>query len=173
MEFEAFKNTIMDLVSKEVEDRGLEGISMKLTTVESPDGMTDRLMVSVDDSKMSMAFRLKEIYQSVEDGEDIDHAVYKIDQLQFTLFGNHPVAKILFIRYIIQALCQNKTRSLIVPDIGLCGFQIDDANVCLSLSHCFIYGLYRRNTPELPVVSDVLCHQRLLQGTALDDQGFI
>ena len=72
MEFEAFKNTIMDLVSKEVEDRGLEGISMKLTTVESPDGMTDRLMVSVDDSKMSMAFRLKEIYQSVEDGEDID-----------------------------------------------------------------------------------------------------
>jgi flagellar motility protein MotE (MotC chaperone) len=40
--------------------------------------MTDRLMVSVDDSKMSMAFRLKEIYQSVEDGEDIDHAVYKM-----------------------------------------------------------------------------------------------
>ena len=78
MEFEAFKNTIMDLVSKEVEDRGLEGISMKLTTVESPDGMTDRLMVSVDDSKMSMAFRLTEIYQSVEDGEDIDHAVYKM-----------------------------------------------------------------------------------------------
>ena len=78
MEFEAFKNTIMDLVSKEVEDRGLEGISMKLTTVESPDGMTDRLMVSVDDSKMSMAFRLKEIYQNVEDGEDIDHAVYKM-----------------------------------------------------------------------------------------------
>ena len=78
MEFEAFKNTIMDLVSKEVEDRGLEGISMKLTTVESPDGMTDRLMVSVDDSKMSMAFRLKEIYQSVEDGEYIDHAVYKM-----------------------------------------------------------------------------------------------
>lgn len=78
MEFEAFKNTIMDLVSKEVEDRCLEGISMKLTTVESPDGMTDRLMVSVDDSKMSMAFRLKEIYQSVEDGEDIDHAVYKM-----------------------------------------------------------------------------------------------
>ena len=78
MEFEAFKNTIMDLVSKEVEDRGLEDISLKLTTVESPDGMTDRLMVSVDDSKMSMAFRLKEIYQSVEDGEDIDHAVYKM-----------------------------------------------------------------------------------------------
>ena len=78
MEFEAFKNTIMDLVSKEVEDRGLEDISLKLTTVESPDGMTDRLMVSVGESKMSMAFRLKEIYQNVEDGEDIDHAVYKM-----------------------------------------------------------------------------------------------
>ena len=78
MDFEEFKNTIKDLVSKAVEGRGLEDISMNLTTVESPDGMTDRLMVSVGDSKMSMAFRLKEIYQSVEDGEDIDHAVYKM-----------------------------------------------------------------------------------------------
>ena len=78
MDFEEFKNTIMDLVSKEVEDRGLEDISMKLTTIDSPDGMTDRLMVSVGDSKMSMAFRLKEIYSSVQDGEDIDHAVYKM-----------------------------------------------------------------------------------------------
>ncbi len=78
MNFEEFKNTIMDLVSKEVEDRGLEDISMKLTTIDSPDGMTDRLMVSVGDSKMSMAFRLKEIYSSVQDGEDIDHAVYKM-----------------------------------------------------------------------------------------------
>ena len=78
MDFEEFKNTIMDLVSKEVEDRGLEDISMKLTTIDSPDGMTDRLMVSVGDSKMTMAFRLKEIYSSVQDGEDIDHAVYKM-----------------------------------------------------------------------------------------------
>ena len=78
MDFEEFKNTLMDLVSKEVEDRGIENISMKLTTVDSPDGMTERLMVSVGDSKMSMAFRLQEIYNSVEGGEDIDHAVFKI-----------------------------------------------------------------------------------------------
>ena len=78
MNFEEFKNNLMELVSKEVEDRGLEDISLKLTTVESPDGMTDRLMVSVGESKMSMAFRLKEIYQNVENGEDIDHAVFKM-----------------------------------------------------------------------------------------------
>ena len=78
MDFEEFKNTVMDLVSKEVEDRGLEGISMKLTTIDSPDGQTERLMVSVGEAKMSMAFRLQEIYQSVENGEDIDHAVYKM-----------------------------------------------------------------------------------------------
>ena len=78
MDFEEFKNNLMELVSKEVEDRGLEDISLKLTTVESPDGMTDRLMVSVGESKMSMAFRLKEIYQNVENGEDIDHAVFKM-----------------------------------------------------------------------------------------------
>ncbi len=78
MDFDEFKSTLMDLVSKEVEDRGLEDISIKLTTVDSPDGMTDRLMVSVGESKMSMAFRLKEIYRDVENGEDIDHAVFKI-----------------------------------------------------------------------------------------------
>ena len=78
MDFDEFKSTLMDLVSKEVEDRGLEDISLKLTTVDSPDGMTEGLMVSVGESKMSMAFRLKEIYRDVENGEDIDHAVFKI-----------------------------------------------------------------------------------------------
>ncbi|MBR5180795.1 MAG: hypothetical protein IKW88_00915 [Clostridiales bacterium] len=78
MDFDEFKSTLMDLVSKEVEDRGLEDIALKLTTVDSPDGMTERLMVSVGESKMSMAFRLKEIYRDVENGEDIDHAVFKI-----------------------------------------------------------------------------------------------
>ena len=78
MDFDEFKSTLMDLVSKEVDDRGLEDISLKLTTVDSPDGMTERLMVSVGESKMSMAFRLKEIYRDVENGEDIDHAVFKI-----------------------------------------------------------------------------------------------
>lgn len=78
MDFDEFKSTLMDLVSKEVEDRGLEDISLKLTTVDSPDGMTERLMVSVGESKMSMAFRLKEIYRDVENGEDIDHAIFKI-----------------------------------------------------------------------------------------------
>lgn len=78
MDFNEFKNTLMDLVSKEVEDRGIENISMKLATIDSPDGQTERLQVSVGDSKMSMAFRLQEIYKSVEDGEDIDHAVFKM-----------------------------------------------------------------------------------------------
>ena len=78
MDFNEFKNTLMDLVSKEVEDRGIENLSMKFTTIDSPDGQNERLMVSVGDSKMSMAFRLNEIYKDVEDGEDIDHAVFKM-----------------------------------------------------------------------------------------------
>lgn len=78
MDFNEFKNTLMDLVSKEVEDRGIENLSMKFTTIDSPDGQNERLMVSVGDSKMSMAFRLNEIYKSIEDGEDIDHAVFKM-----------------------------------------------------------------------------------------------
>jgi len=78
MDFEEFKSNLMDLITKEVEDRGLEGISMKFNSINSPDGMTDRLMVSVGDSKMSMAFRLKEIFKDVCDGESLDHAVYKM-----------------------------------------------------------------------------------------------
>jgi hypothetical protein len=78
MDFNEFKNTLMDLVSKEIDDRGLEGLSLKLATIDSPDGQTERLQVSVGEAKMSMAFRLQEIYKSVEDGEDIDHAVFKM-----------------------------------------------------------------------------------------------
>lgn len=78
MDFEEFKSNLMDLVTKEVEDRELDGISLKFNSINSPDGMTDRLMVSVGDSKMSMAFRLKEIFRDVNNGESMDHAVYKI-----------------------------------------------------------------------------------------------
>ena len=78
MDYESFKTNLMDLVNKEVTDRELEDISLKFDTIDSPDGMTDRLMVSVGESKMSMAFRLKEIYRDVENGESMDKATIKI-----------------------------------------------------------------------------------------------
>ena len=78
MDFEDFKNELMDLVSEEINDRGLEDISLKYTTIDSPDGVTERLMVSVGDSKMSMAFRAKDIFNDVQNGESIDDAVRKI-----------------------------------------------------------------------------------------------
>ena len=78
LNYEDFKNELMQLAEEEVENRGLESISFKLGEIESPDGMTDRMIVSVGDSKMSMAFRLKEIYRDYENGEDLDHAVERI-----------------------------------------------------------------------------------------------
>ena len=78
MDFEDFKNELMDLVSEEINDRGLEDISLKYTTIDSPDGVTERLMVSVGDSKMSMAFRLNDIFKDVQNGESMDDAVYKM-----------------------------------------------------------------------------------------------
>ena len=78
MDFEKFKSELMDLVTEEVNNRGLEDISMKFDSINSPDGMTDRLIVSVGESKMSMAFRLKEIFRDVNEGESMDHAVYKM-----------------------------------------------------------------------------------------------
>lgn len=78
MDFEEFKSELMDLVTEEVNNRGLEDISMKFDSINSPDGMTDRLIVSVGESKMSMAFRLKEIFKDVNEGESMGHAVYKM-----------------------------------------------------------------------------------------------
>ena len=78
MDYESFKTNLMDLVTKEVADRELEDISMKFDSIDSPDGMSDRLMVSVGESKMTMAFRLKEIYRDVENGESMDKASIKI-----------------------------------------------------------------------------------------------
>lgn len=78
LNYEDFKNELMQLAEEEVENRGIDNISFKLGEIESPDGMTDRMIVSVGDSKMSMAFRLKEIYKDYEGGEDLDHAVERI-----------------------------------------------------------------------------------------------
>lgn len=71
MNYEDFKKDFLKAVEEEIEQRGLEDISCKFDTIDSPDGMTDRLMVSVGDSKMSMAFRLKEIYSDVDAGENL------------------------------------------------------------------------------------------------------
>ena len=78
MDFEVFKNDLMELVTQELDNRSIENVSLKFDTINSPDGMTDRLIVSVGDSKMSMAFRLKEIFSDVENGEDMDRAVCRI-----------------------------------------------------------------------------------------------
>ena len=78
MKFDEFKNELMDLLTKEIADRGLEDISMKFDTLKSPDGMNDRLIVSVGKSNMSMAFRLQEVFDAVNDGESMDCAVNKM-----------------------------------------------------------------------------------------------
>ena len=109
MDFEEFKNTLMDLVSKEVDDRGLEDISMKFTTVDSPDGMTERLMVSVGEAKMSMAFRLQEVYKIVntiessisvikEKEQDVKNFISDYDQVKDHTYlrmipGDSPILK--------------------------------------------------------------------------------
>ena len=78
MDFEEFKNELMELVTQELDNRGIENISLKFSDINSPDGMNERLIVSVGDSKMSMAFRLKEIFRDIENGEEMDCAVNRI-----------------------------------------------------------------------------------------------
>ncbi len=71
MNYEEFKKDFLKAVEEEIDQRGLEEVSCRFDTIDSPDGMTDRLMVSVGDSNMSMAFRLKEIYSDVDAGENL------------------------------------------------------------------------------------------------------
>ena len=78
MDFETFKNELMELVIQELDNRGIENISLKFNTINSPDGMTDRLIATVGDSKMSMAFRLKEIFTDYENGLDLERCVDRI-----------------------------------------------------------------------------------------------
>lgn len=75
MDFEEFKNDLMELLTQELDNRGIENLSLRFDSINSPDGQNERLVVAVGDSKMSMAFRLREIYRDVENGEDMDHAV--------------------------------------------------------------------------------------------------
>lgn len=78
MDYEDFKNNLMDYVSEEIDNRGLEDISLKFQEIDSPDGVTDRLIVSIGDSKMSMAFRLSPVFDAVQNGESIEDAAYQV-----------------------------------------------------------------------------------------------
>ena len=75
MDFEEFKNEFMELVTQEIDNRGLKDLSLRFDSINSPDGMNERLIVSVGESKMSMAFRLQEIYSDIGDGQDLNIAV--------------------------------------------------------------------------------------------------
>ena len=78
MDFEEFKEELMWLLNHELDNRGIDNVSLRFDSINSPDGQNERLVVSVGDSKMSMAFRLREIYRDIENGEEMDHAVNRI-----------------------------------------------------------------------------------------------
>ena len=78
MDFEEFKNELMELLTQELDNRGIENLSLRFDTINSPDGQNERLVVAVGDSKMTMAFRLREIYRDIENGEEMDHAVNRM-----------------------------------------------------------------------------------------------
>ena len=66
MNYEEFKKNLMAAVEAELESQGIEGITLKNEEIMSPDGMTDRLMVGIPGSNISMAYRLQEIYNDFD-----------------------------------------------------------------------------------------------------------
>lgn len=77
-DFKNFQNELLERVRKELDERKVEGLSLKLETIDSPDGVTDRLIVSVSGLRTSMAIRLEEPYQNIKDGESIDSIVTRM-----------------------------------------------------------------------------------------------
>ena len=66
MNYEEFKKNLMSAIEEELEAQGIEGITLKNEEIMSPDGMTDRLMVGIPGSNISMAYRLQEIYNDYD-----------------------------------------------------------------------------------------------------------
>jgi len=90
MNYEDFKKNLLKAVEEEIESRGLEDISCRFDNIDAPDGMNDRMIVSVEGSKMSMAFRLQEIYNDVNAGENLLRAA---DRMVNTIEANVDVCK--------------------------------------------------------------------------------
>ena len=90
MNFNKFQTELKEAVENELKDRGMEGISCELKRIDAPDGMVDRLVVSVEGSKLSMAFRLKSLYLGYEDGTSLEETA---DQVVNTIRENLDICK--------------------------------------------------------------------------------
>ena len=63
MGYDEFKTAIMEAVEDKIKEQDIEGVSIRNDELMSADGMTDRLIVSMGGSNISMAFRFQEIYE--------------------------------------------------------------------------------------------------------------
>ena len=66
MEYDEFKKMFMEEVEHEIKARIIEGVTISNEEIRSPEGMTDRLIVKMENSNISMAFRLQEIYEDYD-----------------------------------------------------------------------------------------------------------
>ena len=76
--YEKFKEDLVKAIEEKLSEQQLEGVKCKLDTFDAPDGMKDRLTVSVEGTKMAMSFRLKEMYHDyLPSGMTFEKAVNK------------------------------------------------------------------------------------------------
>ena len=71
MEYDEFKKMFMEEVEHEIKARIIEGVTISNEEIRSPEGMTDRLIVKMENSNISMAFRLQEIYEDYDGRLDV------------------------------------------------------------------------------------------------------
>ena len=84
MNYEEFKQELMAAVENELQEQNVEGITLKNEEIVSADGMTDRLIVGMEGSNISMAFRLQEIYDQY-DGDIPNQATGLVETIKENL----------------------------------------------------------------------------------------
>ena len=84
MGYDEFKTAIMEAVEDKIKEQDIEGVSIRNDEIMAADGMTDRLIVSMEGSNISMAFRFQEIYDGYNG--DIDaQAESLVDNIKLNL----------------------------------------------------------------------------------------
>ena len=72
MNYEEFKDALYERLETELKERGIDNVSLRTDMLKSPDGVTERLIVSAEGSAIAMAFRYEAIYDRFKNmGEDI------------------------------------------------------------------------------------------------------
>ena len=79
--YDEFKKNLIEEVEKQLAEENVTGLSVRNDEIMAPDGMTDRMIVAMEGSNISMAYRFQEIYKDF-DGDYEEKAAELVDSIK-------------------------------------------------------------------------------------------